>query len=168
MEAYRTVTKKMRFPEMTGFDEIDSVWLSGYTALAQVFGIALSIYLVDRVGRRTLVLTSLFMVTISLVGLGMSFYLARTSSSRVTYASPTCGTQPATIWNGVTKYCYDCVNIDGCGFCANGACVRGNDNGPFSKNACAAYPAAVPLLPAVERRQYHALRVGMQRACGGS
>lgn len=123
--------------EMTGFDEIDSVWLSGYTALAQVFGIALSIYLVDRVGRRTLVLTSLFMVTISLVGLGMSFYLARTSSSRVTYASPTCGTQPATIWNGVTKYCYDCVNIDGCGFCANGACVRGNDNGPFSKNACA-------------------------------
>eukprot|EP00566_Odontella_aurita_P005308 CAMPEP_0113540096 /NCGR_PEP_ID=MMETSP0015_2-20120614/8294_1 /TAXON_ID=2838 /ORGANISM="Odontella" /LENGTH=621 /DNA_ID=CAMNT_0000439869 /DNA_START=75 /DNA_END=1941 /DNA_ORIENTATION=+ /assembly_acc=CAM_ASM_000160 len=61
--------------EMSEFDEITSIWLSGFTALAQVIGIALSIFLVERVGRRALVLTSLFMVTLSLFGLGRLFSL---------------------------------------------------------------------------------------------
>ena len=38
--------------EMSGFDELTAVWLSGFTALAQVVGIATSIFLVDR-GRST-------------------------------------------------------------------------------------------------------------------
>jgi MFS transporter, SP family, solute carrier family 2 (myo-inositol transporter), member 13 len=125
---------------MAGFDEVHSVWLSGYTALAQVVGIGVSIFLVERSGRRSLVLTSLVTVTLCLLGLGTSFHLARTASAPITFAAPMCDTQPATFWNGVTKYCYDCVNIDGCGFCGNGACVRGNDSGPFSQSECALQP----------------------------
>jgi MFS family permease len=120
--------------EMSGFEEVTAVWLSGFTALAQVAGIATSIFLVDRAGRRTLVLTSLGCVTLSLVGLAASFYLSRITSGHVDHVNESCGSQPATIWDGVTAYCYDCASIAGCGYC-NGACVMGNASGPFESEA---------------------------------
>eukprot|EP00980_Cylindrotheca_fusiformis_P006761 scaffold1413_cov117-Cylindrotheca_fusiformis.AAC.1 len=121
--------------EMSGFEELAAVWLSGFTALAQVAGIATSIFLVDRAGRRTLVLTSLGFVTLSLVGLASSFYFARISSGNIDMTEVRCSFQPATIWDGITTYCYDCANIHGCGYC-NGACVRGNITGPFTPDVC--------------------------------
>jgi len=121
--------------EMSEFDEVTSVWLSGFTALAQVAGIGVSIALVDRLGRRTLVLSSLLVVTLSLLGLGLSFYLARVSSEPVAKALGHCESQPAKVWSGVTTYCYDCSSIDGCGFCG-GMCVEGNEKGPFDANMC--------------------------------
>lgn len=121
--------------EMSEFDEVTSVWLSGFTALAQVAGIGVSIYLVDRQGRRTLVLSSLLVVALSLLGLGLSFYLARVSSEPVTKALGRCESQPAKVWSGVTTYCYDCSSIDGCGFC-EGRCVEGDERGPSDANMC--------------------------------
>jgi SP family myo-inositol transporter-like MFS transporter 13 len=123
--------------EMSEFDELTSVWLAGFTALAQVVGIALSILLVERSGRRTLVLSSLALVTLSLAGLGTSFYLSRTSSEPVTLADGTCSSQPALVWNGITSYCYDCAEIQGCGFCG-GICTEGNVLGPFDASECQA------------------------------
>eukprot|EP00934_Nitzschia_sp_Nitz4_P002583 Nitzschia sp. Nitz4//scaffold26_size159584//20588//22715//NITZ4_002470-RA/size159584-snap-gene-0.6-mRNA-1//1//CDS//3329545019//2573//frame0 len=127
--------------EMSGFDELTAVWLSGFTALAQVVGIIASIYLVDRAGRRTLVLYSLGLVTLALAGLATSFYLARTHSAPVTSTDDECSSQPALIWNGATSYCYDCANIDGCGFCG-GACMAGNPAGPFDTECSAEYTYA--------------------------
>lgn len=121
--------------EMSEFDEVTAVWLSGFTALAQVVGIGVSIYLVDRVGRRTLVLSSLAAVTVSLLGLGLSFYLARVSSEPVFRALGVCESQPAVVWSGRTSYCYDCSSIEGCGFC-DGMCVPGTALGPDDKNFC--------------------------------
>lgn len=123
--------------EMSGFEELTAVWLSGFTALAQVAGICASIFLVDRAGRRTLVLSSLGLVSLSLVGLASSFYFARISSGHVDPAmtDDVCRVQPATIWDGVTAHCYDCANILGCGYC-NGACVKGNSTLPFSTEFC--------------------------------
>jgi MFS family permease len=115
--------------EMSGFEEVTAVWLSGFTALAQVAGIATSIFLVDQVGRRTLVLTSLGCVTVSLMGLATSFYLSRITSGHIDYAVDGCSHQPATVWDGITAYCYDCTSIPGCGYC-HGACVMGNTTGP--------------------------------------
>ena len=121
--------------EMSEFDEVTAVWLSGFTALAQVAGIGVSIYLVDRLGRRTLVLSSLVVVTLSLLGLGLSFYLARISSGSVTKALGQCQSQPAKVWSGMTQYCYDCSSMIECGFCG-GMCVPGDDAGPLDANMC--------------------------------
>lgn len=123
--------------EASEFDEITSIWLSGFTALAQVIGVLFSIYLVERVGRRVLILTSLAFVTMSLFGLGASFIYARTSSAEVMSSTDLCGKQRAIMWSGTTSYCYDCVGIDGCGFCG-GSCVAGDQSGPFEKDSCPA------------------------------
>ena len=100
--------------EMSQFDEKTAVWLSGFTALAQVIGIGLSIYLVDFMGRRKLVLLSLLAVTISLFGLGFSFYLARVTSDPVVKSIGTqCEGRSALVWSGKTQFCYDCVSLAG-------------------------------------------------------
>jgi hypothetical protein len=126
---------------MAGYNEVDAIWLSGYTALALVAGLGLSVCLVERVGRRTLVLTSLGAVTVCLIGLGTSFTLVWNTSSLVSSSSPACEIQPSIFWSGSTKHCFDCVNIEGCGYCeTRGACVEGNDNGlesPNEMNECA-------------------------------
>jgi SP family myo-inositol transporter-like MFS transporter 13 len=70
--------------QMAGFDTNTSIWLSGFTALAQVAGIAISIKLVEIKGRRMLLMRSLFWVVFSLIGLGTSFILSRTNSELVT------------------------------------------------------------------------------------
>lgn len=121
--------------EMSEFGEVTAVWLSGFTALAQVAGIAVSIHLVDKVGRRTLILLSLSVVSISLLGLGFSFYLARIFSGEVTKALGNCQIQPANVWDGITSYCYDCGSIDGCGYC-NGMCIEGTMAGPMDADMC--------------------------------
>ena len=121
--------------EMSEFDEMTSVWLSGFTALAQVTGVAFSIYFVERLGRRKLVLASLAFVTVCLLGLGASFHLARTHSGSISKSYGSCASQKAIVWSGITTYAYDCAHHSGCGFCGQ-VCLEGNSTSPFSQNLC--------------------------------
>ena len=113
--------------------ETRSIWLAAFTMLAQIVGVVLSVLYVEKAGRRVLVLGSLVLISFCMLGLGGSFYLARVGSSPVNLNSPLldpdCASQPALVWDGITSYCYDCIQIDGCGFCG-GACVQGTMFGP--------------------------------------
>jgi SP family myo-inositol transporter-like MFS transporter 13 len=114
---------------MAGFSDTASIWLAGFTALAQFVGMLANMALVEKWGRRTLVLTSLSLVTLSLIAIGASFYLAMASSAAVKVVTdPMC----ATVSNifvgsfGVTT-CFQCVENAACGFCpALQACMPGN------------------------------------------
>jgi SP family myo-inositol transporter-like MFS transporter 13 len=123
--------------EMTGFSEVTSIWLSALTSIAQIFGLALSVLLVESAGRRPLLLLSLSLVTLSTVGLGFSFYLARVASEPVHASVPECASIEAWGWSGLTQYCFDCVRIEGCGYC-DGQCVRGDEFGPLDPTVCSA------------------------------
>ncbi|GFH48152.1 hypothetical protein CTEN210_04628 [Chaetoceros tenuissimus] len=123
--------------QMAGFDEKTSIWLSGFTALAQVAGVVVSIHLIEKKGRRPLVLSSLFFVTLSLIGLGLCFYLGRINSEVITNpgkdANNQCSYEPALVWSGITTYSYDCIEIIGCGFC-DGMCISGDEDGAYNYN----------------------------------
>lgn len=121
--------------EMAGFSEIKSIWLSAFTSIANIIGLALSILLVETTGRRPLLISSLSWVTISTVGLGFSFYLARVKSEKVHTSAQECASIPAWGWSGLTEYCFDCVRIEGCGFC-DGQCITGDQSGPFDPTLC--------------------------------
>jgi len=120
---------------MCGFDENTSIWLSGFTSLSQSVSLVLSIYLIEKTGRRKLILISLFFVSLSLLGLSLLFYFSRISSDDVLLSQTECQHQQALVWSGDTKYCYDCIQIPECGFdaCEN-ACVLGNETN--SENIC--------------------------------
>lgn len=60
---------------MAGFSDEASIWLAAITAGAQSIGVCIGIYFVEICGRRTLVLSSLGMVSVALVLLGLGFHL---------------------------------------------------------------------------------------------
>lgn len=60
---------------MAGFSDTAAIWLAAVTAGAQSVGVCIGIYFIEVCGRRTLVLSSLGMVSVALVLLGLGFHL---------------------------------------------------------------------------------------------
>lgn len=127
--------------EMSGeYSETTSIWLSGFTALAQVVTVLLSIYFIERVGRRVLILTSLGLVSIALFGLGMTFYVTRIFSDEILMMDDDCSfLDNVRVWDGITKYCYDCIQIPNCGYLLDQqSCITGNETMPFDTSTTTA------------------------------
>ena len=120
---------------MSGFTESTAIWLSAFTALAQLIGLVLSVLFVETAGRRPLLILSFSLVALCLWGLGSAFYLARITSDVVVESSTSCASQEALVWDGFTSYCYDCTLQDGCGYCG-GLCVDGTSIGPLEASSC--------------------------------
>lgn len=99
--------------EMSGVQSQSmAVWLVVPTSFAYVVFSFCGYLVADRVGRRTLTLTSLFFVIIFLLILGLGFQLKSMDSARILVQD----TQTATYcFNKID--CHDCIRDSRCGFC---------------------------------------------------
>lgn len=106
--------------------------MSAFTAFAQIIGLVFSVVLIEKAGRRVLVISSFVCIGLCSLGLGWSFYAAKIGSGLVMWdrIDPECARQAALVWDGMTRNCYDCVSIPGCGYCGN-SCVKGDASGPL-------------------------------------
>jgi hypothetical protein len=118
-----------------------SIWLAGFTALAQSIGVGAGIVLIERSGRRSLLLTSLALVAGALFSLGLTFYLkllysaAAVSGGTAVDAQCTAlhsvvfGAQPVTT-------CFRCLQVQGCGYCAAAAATSDSAGDVSSVGHC--------------------------------
>ncbi|XP_065313731.1 proton myo-inositol cotransporter-like isoform X2 [Gordionus sp. m RMFG-2023] len=128
--------------EMSGVrDKSKAIWLSAATAFVNFVCTFLGLYLVEKIGRRTLTLFSLAGVIISLSLLAIGFQLAAVLSPPVTYHPKEFANNPCDAYT----YCYACVEDRSCGFCyvedpedrnraLNGSCLpttRDNSTRPY-------------------------------------
>lgn len=132
---------------MAGFGTSWSIWLAGFTAMAQFVGMLASMLLVERLGRRTLLLSSLAAVIMALLAIGttttpppkqpptpadkahttlrvplpvsgLSFYLSLVDSAPVLTADSECSSVSNVILGSLpVETCFRCVQIAGCGYC---------------------------------------------------
>ena len=70
--------------KLAGFtSDLEAIYLSIVVSFCNFIGSLLGLYLCDRIGRRSLTLTSLFAVTVALLGIAFSFYYAENYSEQV-------------------------------------------------------------------------------------
>ncbi|XP_022295803.2 proton myo-inositol cotransporter-like [Crassostrea virginica] len=116
--------------QMTGIrDTSMAIWLAAMTAGVNFVFTILGVWLVERIGRRPLILGSLTGVLLSLVVLAVGFQLAAFHSPPVTLteSKDTCSTY---------SFCQHCIEDSHCGFCytevgkstVNGSCVAVSSN----------------------------------------
>jgi SP family myo-inositol transporter-like MFS transporter 13 len=103
---------------LAGFADTSAIWLAAFTSLAQMVAVGLGLFLTDRIGRRPQLLVSLFLLSSSLVIMGLSFLLLEITSLPVASADQSCGST----WNifagqMATTSCFTCTLLEGCGFC---------------------------------------------------
>ncbi|EDO46902.1 predicted protein [Nematostella vectensis] len=109
-----------------------SIWLAAAIAFGNTLFTIVGIFLVERIGRRKLLLGSLAGVILSLFLLGGAFYLAMQHNPKVSTAETI---NPVFTHCTNQTTCMDCVNVRNCGYCYStdsdgsilqGSCVYAN------------------------------------------
>ena len=111
-----------------------AIWLAAVVAFGNFAFTIVGVCLVERVGRRKLLLGSLVGVTFSLFVLGGAFYMAKQKDASISVHE----TAPSYIKNSCpdSGFCLDCLQ-DKCGFCfvkdvennpVNGSCIPFNSS----------------------------------------
>ena len=114
--------------QMAGFSDRDSIWLAAIPAFGNFIFTILGLLLVDRIGRRKLLLASEAGVVFTLALLGVGFYIMDTQST---------GATPYTRTHCDFSSCGACVGNSQCGFCVervdgdflNGTCSQAREEG---------------------------------------
>ena len=111
-------------------DEITIIWLAAAVAAGNFIFTLFSMPLIDKLGRRKLLLLSMFGVFLALCLLSGTFYKLEHDSPKVTL------TAPKNLTKNCARYslCFPCVNDNSCGFCYrhkenqvfDGACLKMN------------------------------------------
>lgn len=143
--------------KLAGFTSTSqAIWLSSVVAFCNFFGSCIGLYFVDRMGRRALTIYSQISTVLCLACLSLCFYLAQqTSPHLITSHDGDCN----------YRYCFDCVQDDGCGYCSspqylpssyhsssdgNHICMKaigGNNQNPVNETICSTsdfYPESCP------------------------
>ncbi len=114
-----------------GFPDTAAIWLSALSPLSQSIGCFVSMCLIERRGRRTLLLFSCVGVFFCLSVVGVSFYLSEMTSERVITGSNSLDADCQHIDNFFLGHldvssCFRCVQMTGCGFCLADDLKTGN------------------------------------------
>lgn len=115
--------------EMSGiYSKPKALLMSSITALVNFVFTILGFFLVERLGRRKLILSSLVGVVISLAILGLGFHLAYINGPRISHVDN------STLNNDCSAYstCSECARDSNCGFC-------------FSTTTESGFPLAQPI-----------------------
>lgn len=100
--------------QMSGVsDKSLAVWLACATSSINFIFSFVGLFLVERIGRRPLTLSSLFGVVVALVVLGLGFQMASIHSPAVTFHVPSEMANKC----GQATTCSQCISSDTCGFC---------------------------------------------------
>ncbi|XP_060083407.1 proton myo-inositol cotransporter-like [Ylistrum balloti] len=114
--------------KMTGIrDETTAIWIAAGTAGVNFVFTLVGLWLVERIGRRPLILGSLFGVLISLVVLAVGFQLMAFNSPPVSDHTNHSSVSPCLSYN----WCEGCIEDKNCGYCytevgksaVNGSCL---------------------------------------------
>ena len=113
-----------------------AIWLAAVVAFGNFLFTVVGVFLVEKVGRRKLLLGSLAGVVFSLLLLGGAFYLAKHHDAPISWQEP----RPVNFSRSdscpVSKHCLDCLRAN-CGFCyvkdprgypVNGSCIPVNES----------------------------------------
>ena len=132
-----------------------AIGLGAVIAFGNFIFTLIGLYLVERSGRRKLILSSLAGVIVSLIVLGLAFYLANISSPAAfapvnsdTNSSAVNGCEPYSRSCSVWRNCDDCVITDDCHYCvfngsfssdeSVGLCVSSGDSSLYHRSQCLA------------------------------
>ena len=94
---------------------LKAIWISAGVASVNFFCTFIGLFLVERIGRRKLLLASLVGVVVSLGFLAVGFQLSDIYSPSVTYVEG--GNASATGLCSTFTSCGKCTNTPDCGFC---------------------------------------------------
>lgn len=94
-------------------DETTILWMATAVASGNFIATLISINFIEKVGRRTLMLLSLFGVCVGLCLLAATFFLAKEKSVSVSFVAPMNDTGICSRYHS----CYDCIRDSSCGFC---------------------------------------------------
>ncbi|KAL3853167.1 hypothetical protein ACJMK2_016732 [Sinanodonta woodiana] len=102
--------------KMSGIQkQSDAIWLAAGTASINFIFTILGVWLVERIGRKKLIMGSLGGVLVSLVVLAVGFQLAAVNSPPVTVHEDENSTNDCSKYN----WCEPCIENKDCGFCFN-------------------------------------------------
>ncbi|KAI1306076.1 Proton myo-inositol cotransporter [Halotydeus destructor] len=125
--------------QMSGvYDKSTAVWLAAITAVVNFLCNFIGVYLVEKIGRRSLTLGSLVGMILSLCVLAAGFQAGAHVAPGVSFVSNNSLDMSCTMYTG----CNDCTGSDGCGFCfddlgndeASGSCITANSFDPALKS----------------------------------
>lgn len=126
----------------------DAIWLAAATAGVNFVFTIVALFLVERLGRKKLIMGSLFGVWLSLIVLAVGFQLAATHSPRITMSE-----NGDEFCHGYS-FCENCIENVDCGFCyndygqgvVNGSClpIAGEDTSHSKVGRCNATTGEEP------------------------